>query len=64
MIQSKLARGIKQSSECLISLRNVSSQPARTCLHDFHVSQGGKMVDFAGDFDCLKSPGEDSNVDD
>lgn len=32
-----------------INLRNSSSDtPAKTCLYDFHVASGGKMVDFAG----------------
>jgi len=32
-----------------IGLRNSSSEtPAKTCLYDFHVASGGKMVDFAG----------------
>ena len=32
-------------------VRNMSSdvkEPARTCLYQFHVDNGGKMVDFAG----------------
>ena len=50
MIQNTLSALIKQSSGGVAKLfvRNASSEPARTCLYDFHVASGGKMVDFAG----------------
>jgi len=55
-LENKLVSMLGQSMlkrTCLSSLklsaRNSSSDaPAKTCLYDFHVASGGKMVDFAG----------------
>ena len=42
-----LGRNFPQYVKHLV--RNSSSEaPAKTCLYDFHVASGGKMVDFAG----------------
>jgi len=42
-----LGRNFPQFVKYLV--RNSSSEaPAKTCLYDFHVASGGKMVDFAG----------------
>ena len=50
MYNNTLAFLIKQSSSGIAKLfvRNASSEPIKTCLYDFHVGSGGKMVDFAG----------------
>ncbi len=32
----------------LLSSRESTPEPQKTCLYDFHVENGGKMVDFAG----------------
>jgi aminomethyltransferase len=37
-----------QYASISISSRLNGSKPSRTCLYDFHVRHGGKMVDFAG----------------
>ena len=52
MIQNKLMSVLKQGSILRLTVRHASSsssEPAKTCLYDFHVASGGKMVDFAGD---------------
>ena len=51
MISRKLISSLlKQTGNChvKISVRFNSSEPLKTCLYDFHVASGGKMVDFAG----------------
>ena len=49
---SKLGLGILKRNGLgfvKLSVRNSSAEaPAKTCLYDFHVASGGKMVDFAG----------------
>ena len=51
MIQNKVMTMLKQGSILRLTVRQAStaSEPAKTCLYDFHVASGGKMVDFAGD---------------
>ena len=49
MIPRKLISSLlKQTGNVKISVRFNSSEPLKTCLYDFHVASGGKMVDFAG----------------
>ena len=51
MISRKLISSLlNQTGNCnvKISVRFNSSEPLKTCLYDFHVASGGKMVDFAG----------------
>ena len=51
MISKKLISSLlKQTGNChvKISVRFNSSEPLKTCLYDFHLASGGKMVDFAG----------------
>ena len=45
-----LSSFLKQNGNCAvkISVRFNSSEPLKTCLYEFHVASGGKMVDFAG----------------
>ena len=41
-------RSVAGISGTFRTLSSASKGPARTCLYDFHVENGGKMVDFAG----------------
>jgi len=43
-----LARALRLTSSRRYLSSEASSPPQRTCLYDFHVAQGGKMVNFAG----------------
>ena len=54
MVTGSLVRSLAKSSTnvkaCSVfqPTRGYASTPRRTCLYDFHVEQGGKVVDFAG----------------
>jgi len=50
MLQKSLVSLLTQGSNTIrqITVRHASGQPLKTCLYDFHVASGGKMVDFAG----------------
>lgn len=46
LVRSVIPRKVPDFARALASAS--AAAPKKTCLYDFHVSQGGKLVDFAG----------------
>ncbi|XP_046387721.1 aminomethyltransferase, mitochondrial [Ischnura elegans] len=48
MTYPALARWVSKQGHLIIRSASNAASSKKTCLHDFHVEHGGKMVDFAG----------------